>query len=131
MEDNESQEFLEAQQSQKINETKINAELLKRLRDFFDHDLENQIEANRQSKMPMFGQSDNLTSSEKEIVVNIKSYIYEKNEKGETTAPSDIFENNFYIPISSNQDSEEALKLFTTKLNECLVNSAKEVAENE
>ena len=128
MEDTETKD---AQEAPKADETKINAELIKKLRDFFDHDLDNQIEANKQSKMPMFGQSDNLTKSEKEIVVNIKSYVYEKNEKGETTAPSAIFENNFYIPIASDEDSEEALKLFTTKLNECLITSAKEVAENE
>lgn len=107
--------------------TKINSELVKNLQKFFDLNLDEQIELNYKTKMAMLGKSG-LVSSEKEIVINIKAYIYEKNEKGETVAPSHLFENNFYIPISVEQNSEEALQIFTDKLNSCLSDSAKEVS---
>lgn len=110
--------------------SKINIDLIKNLQKFFDSGLEEQIELNQQTKTQMFGQLGS-EQSEKEIVINIKTYIYEKNEKGETIAPSHMFENNFYIPIDKEQNSEEALNLFREKLNTCLLNSAKEVRTNE
>lgn len=111
-------------------QTKINSDLIKNLQKFFDSDLEEQIALNNQTKMPMFGQIGS-DSSEKEIVVNIKTYIYEKNEKGETVAPYEIIENNFYIPIGKDQDSIEALKLFTDRMNSCLSQSSQGVSPNE
>lgn len=110
--------------------SKINIELIKNLQQFFDSGLDEQIELNQKTKTQMFGQASS-DRSEKEIVVNIKASIYEKNEKGETVAPSQVFENNFYIPIDKEQDSEEALKLFTDKLNNSLLAGVEEVFKNE
>lgn len=110
--------------------SKINIDLIKNLQKFFDSGLEDQIELNQQTKKQMFGQVASGTS-EKEIVVNIKTYVYEKNEKGETVSPSNVFENNYYIPIDKTQNSEEAIKLFTSKLNSCLSAGAEEVFKNE
>jgi predicted transcriptional regulator len=108
----------------KENLPDISQELVQKLNDFFNDDLTEHIRHNQSSKQEMFADKKS-TDAPKEIVVNLKTYIYEQNEKGETTAPSKVVEKNFFIPVKSTEDSDLIVETFSQRIYECITQGAK------
>ena len=105
----------------------ISKELFEKLKDLYDSDnLTDHIDNNKKNEM--FDSSVRFTgNSDKEIVIHIKSLLYEKNEKGETTSPCAMVEQNFYIPLSKDSDHDIALESFMQKLFDCISTKTQEV----
>lgn len=109
----------------------INDEMLNKIKDMLAADLAKYHDMSTDNKSEMFsGYGQPSGMFDKEIVINVKASIYEKNEKEETSAPFKMIENNFFIPVKAEEDSDLALKAFMLKLNESLTAAAKEVSEN-
>jgi hypothetical protein len=110
------------------NQAKVNQDILKRLYDLCHGDLNSHIDS--KMKNEMLDSTVRFTgNNDKEIVVNIRSSLYEKNEKGELLSAACVIENNFYIPMKSTDNHDEILKTFMDKLVSCLSEQSKEVSK--
>lgn len=110
----------------------IDNEIINRLKKLLESSDPKELGTESVGKEQMFDEPIKAFGSHgKEIVVNVKAYIYETNEKGETVAPYSVTSNDFYIPLDAKTENADLIiETFMSKLIECMSQRAKEIVNN-
>jgi hypothetical protein len=110
----------------------IDKDILLKLRELLDPNSSEQDITEAIHRAEMFNEPAKLSGpNAQEIAINIRACVYETNEKGELVAPSQILENNFYIPIKNVKHTNECIKTFMEKVISCMSHQSQELSQNE
>ena len=87
-------------------------------------------EASEQRENPDINHAEKLTASDKEIVFDIKAFVFSNNEKGEVTQTEKLVQNKYHIPVPFGANEDEYLSMYFHHVESCLISSTQYEVQN-
>ena len=87
-------------------------------------------EAFEQRENPDINHTEKLTAADKEIVFDIKAFVFSNNEKGEVTQTEKLIQNKYHIPVPFGSHEDEYLSMYFHHVESCLISSTQYEVNN-
>ena len=87
-------------------------------------------EAFEQRENPDIDHTEKLTAADKEIVFDIKAFVFSNNEKGEVTQTEKRVQNKYHIPVPFGANEDEYLSMYFHHVESCLISSTQYEVKN-